>query len=258
MLKLYRFETASNERIEAILNRKIWLSKPSEFNDLNDCRIPALYLPEMDLHTFHELKKIINQIYPEDFDYSRSILSRKIIHSLKKYIENSEENDTLKQILVGASTVTAIRNEITSKTGVCCFFAGEINEPLLWAHYANKHTGFCVQYEFDEEANYSSLYPVNYMSELYTPSVREFAFCPEETLHKILTSKTIHWQYEKEYRLIEPFAFNDGENGKLIDIPDCLKVTRIIAGSRMEAKYYEELKDLKIEIARFRDIISNA
>ena len=130
MLKLYRFETASNERIEAILNKKIWLSKPSEFNDLNDCRIPALYLPRMYVHTFYELKKIINQIYPEDFDYSHSILPRKIIHSLKKYIENSEENDTLPQALIRESAVMAIRNEITSKTGVCCFLRVK-----LMSHY---------------------------------------------------------------------------------------------------------------------------
>ena len=74
--------------------------------------------------------------------------------------------------------------------------------PLMWAHYANCHTGFCLEYELSEEyiRNYCDenrflcLLPVTYdLNEEDKSSLN---------LYKSLTCKDKIWKYEKEYRLL--------------------------------------------------------
>ena len=70
----------------------------------------------------------------------------------------------------------------------------------MWSHYANKHTGICIGFDFPHHYHDKFiLCPVKYINEL-----RSLEGTIE--VHKVvlywLTTKSIRWNYEKEIRAI--------------------------------------------------------
>ena len=80
-------------------------------------------------------------------------------------------------------------------------------DELLWAHYADSHKGFCIEYDLDLltnnyvlEKNYS--FPVIYSSELPQINFNDLRLRSEELIQKKLGCKSKRWEYEKEHRII--------------------------------------------------------
>lgn len=45
---------------------------------------------------------------------------------------------------------------------------------LMWSHYAQNHTGYCIEYDFEEnDMFYRHLYPVIYTKDRYAVSKME-------------------------------------------------------------------------------------
>ncbi|HIR36887.1 MAG TPA: DUF2971 domain-containing protein [Candidatus Limisoma gallistercoris] len=77
---------------------------------------------------------------------------------------------------------------------------------LLWAHYANSHKGFCIEYDLDKLSNYSScvfdvenVIEVTYESE--RPSVSEVDNM-SQIQKKVFGTKSLAWKYENEIRIV--------------------------------------------------------
>lgn len=82
-------------------------------------------------------------------------------------------------------------------------------DELLWAHYADSHNGFCIEYELDElvtfngAANYSI--PVKYLNSpphIELSDITDVKNSNEILLQKILATKSLRWEYEKELRVL--------------------------------------------------------
>lgn len=87
-------------------------------------------------------------------------------------------------------------------------FSHTPSEPLMWSHYANKHNGFCYCFDKNELINsqqishhgnviYSSQFPQLYFEDKNTSSDHL-----ENQICKVMLTKSLHWAYEQEYRLI--------------------------------------------------------
>lgn len=85
---------------------------------------------------------------------------------------------------------------------------GEIfpNNELLWAHYANSHRGFCIEYDLDILTN--NLSPqfdindqINVTYENERPQVMETDNI-FQARKKVFGSKSFPWEYENEIRLV--------------------------------------------------------
>lgn len=82
------------------------------------------------------------------------------------------------------------------------------NDELLWAHYANNHKGFCIEYALDiliNDNKFNKFYsfPVSYASkppqiEMTDVSSKDFI----GLLKKLAGTKSKRWSYEKEIRII--------------------------------------------------------
>nr|WP_319401692.1 DUF2971 domain-containing protein [uncultured Carboxylicivirga sp.] len=90
-----------------------------------------------------------------------------------------------------------------SDYGVTCF-TEEINEPLMWAHYANNYFGFAlevntehIQVNLAPSNRKKSLNPVLYFNNFI--KVKNTAPFAKEYF---LTAKSANWKYEKEWRII--------------------------------------------------------
>lgn len=84
----------------------------------------------------------------------------------------------------------------------------DYDNPLLWAHYANSHKGFCVGYnKSDIEKISYMLQDINYDSKLYnlnTPNKKE--------IENLLFTKSDKWCYENECRALYKLKTEDVEH----------------------------------------------
>lgn len=125
-----------------------------------------------------------------------------------------------------------IHTEICKTFGVSCFTERSDNM-LMWAHYADKHTGVCVEYNFGKLFSGNQnllLFPVNYtkrrpiiplekvvdFSEGNLTIINEKLNLLLPDIMKSLISKSDIWQYEKEWRLIQNIK---DENDRKIRLP---------------------------------------
>ena len=100
---------------------------------------------------------------------------------------------------------------------------------LMWAHYATKHTGFCIEFEAsDETPFFGAAQPVSYRSDY--PRVDFFKAPPAEQVDPIFLTKSPDWCYEREWRIID----HTRDRG-LRDYPEEL-MTGVIFGMQMSDK----------------------
>lgn len=116
------------------------------------------------------------------------------------------------------------RNLISKQCRVTCL-SERMDSPLMWSHYANKHYGFCLEYDFthtmvkrypDLNLAKTMLLPVIYSEQrpLLTKAVTNPRFLvqymktktlPNEIIESIVYGmlfKSVDWAYEREWRII--------------------------------------------------------
>ena len=119
---------------------------------------------------------------------------------------------------------------------------------LMWGHYSDKHTGFCLEYDVDKlTEKFKLIMPVIYTEKPFDASdiidmrgiSDEFAeICPA-------LFKSKDWSYEKEWRIIE--NAKKVECQKMVRIPEA--VTGIYLGFKtLSNNKADELKTLANEL----------
>lgn len=268
MVKLFRFEKLEKKRIDTLGEKKLWISSPSKFNDLDDCKLRGLYSGVDDANNYQRVLKALDSLYPVSNKYP---LSDRFYQSIKNYIQATVADTAnletrIDSGLRSVGSVASIRNEIKQNVLVSCFFEGDNQNSLMWAHYANNHKGFCIEYELDESApEIFNFNKVNYVSLLPEIYATELLFNPLETVARVVYSKSIEWSYEKEWRYVEFYAEHEADvvGGKNISLPKNLKPTRIITGSRFKDnkdllidRFVETTKKLKLGVLTYKQFVN--
>jgi len=171
-----------DDALLTINNSTIFLQNPSKFNDPYDC-----------YHGLIDSKKIEREYSIEILDHpSFSHLSPRIKESLKKKI-NSGELDVRQPFI---DTL----NFAKSRIGISCF--STLNKNLLmWSHYANKHKGVCIGFNFNIAPPLNLFQAKVVYKKKFDKSVNFFAN-PDDFYSNWLLTKSIDWKYEKEVRLV--------------------------------------------------------
>ena len=128
---------------------------------------------------------------------------------------------------------------------------------LMWSHYAQNHTGYCIEYCFDEcDMVYKHLYPVKYTNDRYTVSKKDMINENTEWIYKTTCRKSDVWSYEKEWRIVtanfnkimpEKLKYPDGKY--VFDLKNNIKAFYL------GAKISENNKSEIIQFARNNGII---
>lgn len=93
------------------------------------------------------------------------------------------------------------KNELIANYRIFCS-TEQYDNPLMWAHYANSHTGFCVGYEKTDIENISTkLQKVTYSTQPYSIKT--------QSDESILFIKSNEWEYENEWRAIYKLTERD-------------------------------------------------
>lgn len=121
-------------------------------------------------------------------------------------------------------------------------------DELLWAHYADSHKGFCIEYDLELLANsYKSFetfsFPVIYNKKPPEYGLRDINNTKsQQVVQKLAGYKSKRWNYEQEHRIVTGFY------GEHPYDPNCLK--SIYFGLNMD----ESEKDLMIDRLKGRNI----
>lgn len=90
-------------------------------------------------------------------------------------------------------------DQILDEIGILCMSESWDN-PILWAHYANKHTGICVGFHSDRDV-FRLADPITYSS--VRPVIERPRDTKDEMLEKAFLTKDLCWETEAEWRVIK-------------------------------------------------------
>ncbi len=191
---LYRFTYFDTNRFyEDILKNILYFSSKSQFNDPFDSQIPTRH----NLCNEKELDK-----YLENLLDKRGIDGDDKINKLKIAKDRLKNNPEAIQ--------TTIDNHIESKVGILAL-TENFENLLLWAHYANKHTGFCIELdaqllnkliigEFQNNRELAFIFKVKYQNKFPIINPCKHSFEQRTQLQFLIKSKD--WRYEQEWRIL--------------------------------------------------------
>lgn len=154
-----------------------------------------------------------------------------------------------KKIPVSGDFSAAIIQNVRNNISVCCFTT-DPQSLVMWAHYADKHSGICLSFDFPNNKsiiipspNWNNLQ--NKANIFITPQIVTYAktrpkmdfYSDSNNFTNFLLTKYEAWGYEQEYR-----AFIVEDYGEFHYNPAYL--TGIIAGCKMTDKDLAELREL--------------
>ena len=114
------------------------------------------------------------------------------------------------------------RDNIARNRGVLCFSA-DWRDPVIWAHYSDKHRGLCLGFEIPDETSQRVTYVPRRLKLPVRPALAD--------ANALLFTKFISWDYEQEIRVWA--ELRQRENGRYFkDFDDSLKLFKVIAGAR--------------------------
>lgn len=119
----------------------------------------------------------------------------------------------------------------------------EFDNLLMWSHYANEHKGVAFKIKCIEQkesllcaalkVNYSDKYPIFGNIDTWKQFIGSGQF-PDLTkyYHELITTKSKHWEYENEWRVIFPREEDSGKESVLLDfLPE--EIEAVFLGCRI-------------------------
>jgi hypothetical protein len=133
------------------------------------------------------------------------------------------------------------RKQLGEKHGLLCF-GGTWHDPVMWAHYGDKHRGLCLGFEIPADSE--TFRRVHYMA-VRLPFPRTPSLADAEA---ILFTKYSNWAYEQEIRVW--VQLDASEAGLYFyDFNDSLKLAEVIIGQRSPVSR-DELKQALGNLAK--------
>jgi hypothetical protein len=146
----------------------------------------------------------------------------------------------------GRRTFRLLIADFVRNYGVICF-SSSWKDPVIWAHYSDKHKGLCLGFEVPKRLGQRVKY-VNGRLPFFEHQVMS---------NEPLFTKFANWSYEKEVRCFRPLV-KSAKSGNLyfMDFGDDLKLVEVIAGARCKVtetelrNAIEPLEGVKLTKAR--------
>lgn len=187
--RLYKYQPFDEHSRENLKKHQIWFSKPIELNDPYDCDIRLRILRS------------------SDEEYSRFYRLVRITANDARYFDKGRPNERLKKVVnrVAPEMLDTIKQRVLSDRGIACF-SEENDNLLLWSHYAQKHSGFCLEFNTSfGPFSTGLLREVKYEQDIPSVNLTDIVDRDRKysTFDKMFTTKAICWSYEREWRIID-------------------------------------------------------
>ena len=131
------------------------------------------------------------------------------------------------------AAVRKTKERINEDRGLICFSKSWRN-PLMWGHYAEKHTGMCLGFDVPENKLVTVSYKERPLKIEIDPETRK-PKPTEKFMEKLLRRKFIGWEYEDEMRLFVGLDHDTVESGKYFcSFSKDLRLREVILGPLCE------------------------
>jgi hypothetical protein len=235
---VYQFQPVADPRVNRLAqlaHGKLWVSDPASFNDPFDLR---LYIRDLTCHSpfsgEDRLRRALACLLKDNAalqDYW--LFDPSLLTTLDDWIAGTADSHAV---------IAAVQRRFAA-FGIACF-SEDWRSQLMWSHYADTHAGFCIEYRLEplhlgaEALGRGGFLQqqVQYVSTLPEICLSEVLFSPHQVLSRLLSTKSIEWAYEREWRLIHL-----GASRALVALPEGMAITALIGGIRMPAAHLREL-----------------
>ena len=228
---IYQYMSSDVALNNVVPNQKFRFSDPLSFNDPFDCSVKLL-------------KFTIN---PQKLD--------KNLTKLKSRVSRAEYRET-KRRLLDKSHQEKLFKEKRRNYKLSCF-SKKNDDILMWSHYAEKHTGICIGFDFKKfDADKYILCPVNYIDK-----IKEFDgnLRFEKVIYYWLTTKSSIWEYEEEIRAIkfspsnETYEFADFPKNSIKEIIFGCNVSRKVIQKMIYLIKTHQINNIKLKQMKIND-----
>lgn len=213
------------ERLVAILRGRIYYSSPASFND--PFEMSAIFdAPDQD-----EVMALLDGTGPlADLHLSKSARAK-----------------IYRQVRATLGTNRVVSREWIESIGVLCLTSSP-DDLLMWAHYAQNHTGICLGFDSGFEP-FSTAQPVRYQEGRARVAPLDTASREQQLVEKVLFVKSPHWRYESEWRCIKR-PVRDDEKAYYRDLyrqqPDkCDDIVQLLASEGGPGHYEFDVSALR-------------
>lgn len=206
--KLLRFFLSNKE----LLRETIYAGLPANLESPKDSLISMAIKETIDgLENTSDIEKAFSIIDEPNMDFLWK--SSELANLFGKEISEDDINNVYNQI---DEMIKGLYMRLSKAIGVSCFSTTSDNI-LMWSHYADKHGGICIEYDFSlleklENIN-NFLLPVIYSNDRPLLTVDKFDLengqATQESVMRIMPdlirailTKSEFWEYEDEWRFI--------------------------------------------------------
>ena len=238
---LYKLRSWSNQdkKIQAnhrmlLEENKLWVPVASDLNDPFDCSIPFRF----DLMRDDEFQVRVERILAEA---NPSIQPAELTIAARQLGKGSDLRDPARRF----EALKRLAWAYADTHGILSFTTIR-DDPLLWSHYANCHKGFCIGFDYDrlsivlDRFLHMTGVPspgrwIDYVKEMPVIIPCNDDGADVDAYLRLLTIKSDHWNYEKEYR----YVFSRWKDEALEFDASC--VSEVILGSKISDQDRDEI-----------------
>jgi len=239
--------------LEEINDEKIWIARPDSFNDPYEVYFKGDFQKPFFEYLLKKIPQIKNIIPATILDEIRAgdRPGEKILQYLLAKSGNfSKEMLEVIQNNFRNANFDSNRKFMNDTIKISCF--SERNDSIpMWAHYADQHKGFCIEYEIHSQAKQLIylLFPVVYTDKIadVTKELSESVIGITGWGIKPAIIKSQDWSYEKEWRIIQTTPPDPPYKGVHLNI---FPIKGIYLGTDIK----DEHKNKLVEIANLKNI----
>jgi hypothetical protein len=184
------FKYVEPERVDILENERIAFTPPDRFNDAYELRPQVAVSPA---HLKRRIKEANEELNRESSDpppaATRTERRRMECEAIKAAVQKA------KSVYAG-QLEDALQKDTSKLFGILCLSASN-NKELMWAHYANGHRGFVIEFDCNHPGfqQLGKLWKVGY-------SEKRIVYDPANPDDQFWRVKPICWQDEEEYRIV--------------------------------------------------------
>jgi DUF2971 family protein len=244
---LFRYRADCTRSRDELTDGRIWLSSPEKYNDPYDCTF-KLSIGEMKRGIERAVvADVVGRIGTSSAKDKLATVSDAAdpIEALADILPDFNKSDVRSRCVEMVARVSDMLASVRKRAKVCSFSQTH-RSVLMWSHYAQHHTGFCVGYPAKTllQIPRFQLFPVVYSPQLYdvTGLAQDFATSAVDQFRMgriilPLLQKWEVWRYEEEWRAITLQGSADPGLSCEVGKPSC-----IYLGSRMPEASQDELR----------------
>ena len=201
---LYKYRTISEKTRDLFSKRELYFPTISEINDPFDCRV----LLKRDASRRKQWKWVQEKLAPQYgttdpvelvFQWFKDpkVVGTSFTREMAvEFIKKKQWRQLDPNNRAGYWNILRTRE---ANVRMFCFSAAN-DDILMWSHYAQNHHGVCIGFDINSNPVFEKTAQVRYAKKY--PQADYYSVTNEQYYEYSLLTKSDHWKYEKEWRLI--------------------------------------------------------